>query len=126
LGESSLPLPQVRKIAGEQLLVGVSCHSRETALAAQENGADFITFSPIYSTPSKARYGEPVGTERLAEVCRLLRIPVFALGGITQQKVSAVLGCGAHGIALISAILAAQDPKRAAREMFALLNEGKR
>jgi thiamine-phosphate pyrophosphorylase len=126
LGESSLPLPQVRKIAGEQLLVGVSCHNRETAHAAEENGADFITFSPIYYTPSKAPYGEPVGTERLAEVCRLLRIPVFALGGITQQKVSAVLGCGAHGIALISAILAAQDPKRAAREMMALLNEGKR
>jgi len=126
LAESSLPLPQVRKIAGEQLLVGVSCHNRETALAAQKNGADFITFSPIYFTPSKARYGEPVGTERLAEVCRLLRIPVFALGGITPEKVPAVLGCGAHGIALISAILVAQEPERAAREMMALLNEGKR
>jgi thiamine-phosphate pyrophosphorylase len=126
LGESSIPLLQARKVAGDALLIGVSCHDRETALAAQDNGADFITFSPIFFTPSKAAYGEPVGTERLAEVCRLLRVPVFALGGITQQKVSAVLGCGAHGIALISAILAGQDPERAAREMMSLLNEGKR
>ncbi|MHC1696603.1 MAG: thiamine phosphate synthase [Geobacteraceae bacterium] len=126
LGESSLPLPQARKVAGDTLLVGVSCHDRERALAAQNNGADFITFSPIYYTPSKALYGEPVGTERLAEVCRLLRVPVFALGGIKQEMVREVLGRGAHGIALISAILAADDPERAAREMMTLLNEGKR
>jgi len=126
LGENSIPLRQARKVAGEGLLIGVSCHDREKALAAQDNGADFITFSPIFFTPSKAPYGEPVGTERLAEVCRLLRVPVFALGGIKREKVRTVLGHGAHGIALISAILAAGDPEQAAREMMALLNEGKR
>lgn len=124
LGESSLPLQHARKIVGDRLLVGVSCHGREGALAAQENGADFITFSPIYFTPSKAPYGEPVGTERLAEACRLLRIPVFALGGIKKERVREVLDQGARGIALISAILAAKDPERAAREMVGLL-EGK-
>ena len=100
-------------------MIGVSCHDREKALAAQDHGADFITFSPIFFTPSKAPYGEPVGTERLAEACRLLRIPVFALGGIKQETLHTVLGHGAHGIALISAILAADDPERAAREMLA-------
>lgn len=126
LGESSMPLRQARKVAGDALLIGVSCHDREKALAAQDYGADFITFSPIFFTPSKAPYGEPVGTERLAEVCRLLRIPVFALGGIKRDSVRTVLGHGAHGIALISAILATDEPERAAREMLALLNEGKR
>lgn len=124
LGESSLPLQRAREIVGDRLLIGVSCHGREGALAAQENGADFITFSPIYFTPSKAPYGEPVGTERLAEACRLLRIPVFALGGIKKERVREVLDHGARGIALISAILAAADPERAAREMIGLL-EGK-
>jgi thiamine-phosphate pyrophosphorylase len=119
LGENSLPLLQVRKLVGENMLVGVSCHNREKALAAQNNGADFITFSPIFFTSSKASYGEPVGTERLAEAGRLLRIPVFALGGIKMESVATVLGHGAHGIALISAILAAVDPERAAREMLA-------
>lgn len=118
LGENSLPLPQARKVAGDNLLIGVSCHDRDRALAAQGYGADFITFSPIYFTPSKAPYGEPVGTERLADACRLLHIPVFALGGIKREKVRTVLEHGAHGIALISAILAANDPERAAREML--------
>ncbi|MDD2319431.1 MAG: thiamine phosphate synthase [Geobacteraceae bacterium] len=123
LGENSLPLPRARQLAGGRMLVGVSCHDRERALKAQEHGADFITFSPIYYTPSKAPYGEPVGTERLAEACRLLRIPVFALGGIKQETVREVLDHGAHGIALISAILAADDPERAAREMTGLLSD---
>lgn len=118
LGESSLPVSRIRALAGDRLLVGVSCHGLERALDAQENGADFITFSPIYFTPSKAPYGEPLGTERLAEACRLLSIPVFALGGIKKDKVRTIIDHGAHGIALISAILAAEDPERAAREML--------
>lgn len=124
LGESSLPVGRVRGIAGDRLLIGVSCHSLEGALAAQEGGADFITFSPVFFTPSKACYGEPVGIERLAEACRRLRIPVFALGGIKPENVPAVLSRGAHGVALISAILAAGDPECAARELLALLKSG--
>jgi len=126
LGENSLPVSRVREIAGERMLIGVSCHGLEGGVAAQEYGADFITFSPIYYTPSKAPYGEPLGTERLADACRLLRMPVFALGGINKQTVRTVLGHGAAGIALISAILSAEDPERAARELLALLSEGKR
>jgi thiamine-phosphate pyrophosphorylase len=126
LGESSLPVSRVRELAGGRLIIGVSCHGLERALEAQESGADFITFSPIFFTPSKAPYGEPLGTDRLAEACRILRIPVFALGGIKMDTVRAVLDHGAHGIALISAILAADDPERAAREMLTLLEEGKR
>lgn len=124
LGESSLPVGRVRRIAGEGILIGVSCHGLEGALAAQQEGADFITFSPVFFTPSKACYGEPVGVERLAEACRLLRIPVFALGGIKADNVHAVLKLGARGVALISAILAAGDPEAAASEMLALLKSG--
>ena len=126
LGENSLPVSRVREIVGARMLIGVSCHGLEGGVAAQENGADFITFSPIYFTPSKAPYGEPLGTERLAEACRLLRIPVFALGGINKETVRTVLAHGADGIALISAILSMDDPERAARELLALLSEGKR
>jgi len=125
LGESSIPVSRVRELVGERLIIGVSCHGLERALEAQESGADFITFSPIYFTPSKAPYGEPLGIDLLAEACRLLRIPVFALGGIKRDSVRTVLDHGAGGIALISAILAADDPERAAREMLNLLKEGK-
>jgi thiamine-phosphate pyrophosphorylase len=121
LGERSLPVTRVRALAGDHMLLGVSCHSRESALAAAAGGADFITFSPVYFTPSKAMYGEPQGIDRLAEVCRLSRLPVFALGGISRDRVGDVRACGAHGVSLISAILAAADPERAAREMLVLL-----
>lgn len=121
LGGNSLPVTTVREITGKRLLIGVSCHGRNSALAAQEGGADFITFGPIYHTPSKASYGEPLGPWRLAEVTRLLRIPVFAIGGITRDMVPEVLSRGAHGIALISAILAADNPEKAARELLAFL-----
>jgi thiamine-phosphate pyrophosphorylase len=126
LAENSLPVSRVREIAGESMLIGVSCHGIEGAAAAQENGADFITFSPIFFTSSKAPYGEPLGTERLADACLLLRIPVFALGGIKKETIRTVLAHGAGGIALISAILAEDNPERTAREMLALLSEGKR
>ena len=126
LGESSMPVALVREMAGDRLLVGVSCHGLERALHARESGADFITFSPVYYTPSKAPYGEPLGTGRLAEACRIVRLPVFALGGIKKDTIRSVLGAGARGIALISAILAADDPERAAREMLEMLGEGTR
>ncbi len=120
LGEQSMPVQRARTVAG-RLLLGVSCHSREAAEAAEQGGADFITLSPIYDTPSKASYGAPLGTARLAEVCTLAKIPVFALGGISRERIDEVRACGARGVALISAILAAADPERAAHEMLVLM-----
>lgn len=121
LGGHSMPVRDVRKLAGERLMVGVSCHSVSSALAAEEDGADFVTFSPIYETASKIAYGRPLGPELLAGAVEQLRIPVFALGGIKLERISEVMGHGARGIALISAILAAEDPELAAREMLAVL-----
>lgn len=123
LGEESIPADRARDIAGDRLLIGVSCHSLEKSLSARKAGADFITFSPVFFTPSKAQYGEPQGLERLAEVCAAVDIPVFALGGIKMDKVRTVIQRGAAGVALISAILAEKDPELSAVEMLALLKE---
>lgn len=123
LGESSLPVRQARALVGARLMLGVSCHNLAGAVAAREGGADFITCSPIYYTPSKAPYGEPLGPARLAEICAETGIPVFALGGISRERVAEVLACGASGVALISAILAAADPERAARQMLDQLSK---
>lgn len=121
LGGHSMTLQAVRNLVGQHLMVGVSCHSISGAMAAEEGGADFITLSPIYETPSKIAYGRPLGPELLAEAVEKLRIPVFALGGIKLERISEVVGHGAGGVALISAILGAADPERAAREMLAVL-----
>jgi thiamine-phosphate pyrophosphorylase len=121
LGGESMPVAAARKLLGTEKLIGVSCHDRSSALTAQQDGADFITFGPVYPTPSKASYGAPVGVTKLAETTKELRIPVFALGGINPANVGEVIACGAHGIGLISAIIAAEKPGLAAAKLLALL-----
>ena len=81
------------------LYVIISTHTHEEALKGQELGADAITYSPIYVSPNK---GEPKGLEDLKEIVDKIRVPIFALGGITtQEQINAVQECGAYGFASI-------------------------
>jgi thiamine-phosphate pyrophosphorylase len=125
LGGGSMPVHAARRVLGGDKLIGVSCHDRAGALSAEENGADFITFGPVYHTPSKAPYGDPVGIAALKETAGLLRIPVFALGGVKKENVPEAIASGAHGIALISAVIAAEDPGREAEELLSIVSSAK-
>jgi thiamine-phosphate pyrophosphorylase len=124
LGESSIPIPRARKMLGKKRLIGVSCHNPANAAAAQDFGADFITYGPVFHTPSKASYGPPVGIDSLSEVTPRLRIPVFALGGINCRNTREVIDAGAYGIALISAVIAAKNPREEAKTLLASLTSG--
>jgi thiamine-phosphate pyrophosphorylase len=86
---------------GREFLVGVSCHSLGAALGAARAGADYVYFSPIFYTPSKANYGPPQGLDRLATVCRAVPVPVIAIGGISAENAVACFQAGAAGIAAI-------------------------
>jgi thiamine-phosphate pyrophosphorylase len=121
LGGSSLPAEAARRITGEKFLIGVSTHGIEEAEAAEKEGADFITVGPVYETPSKMKYGKPLGPGILGKVKEKTSVPVFAIGGIKQQKMGEVLGSGAYGIAVISAVLAAQDIKSTTETFMRLL-----
>jgi thiamine-phosphate pyrophosphorylase len=121
IGGSSLPIYKVRRLLGERKLIGVSCHNQVQAITAQEMGADFITFGPVYFTPSKAAYGDPVGLDLLQTVSEMLQIPVFALGGINRENCAEAVRRGVRGVALISAVMSAPEPRDAARELLALL-----
>ena len=105
----------VRKIRGsgkrKRLMVGVSAHSVEQAAAAQRGGADFVTFGPVFETPSKKAYGAPLGLQKLREAASVLDIPVFAIGGIKSGNIKSVTEAGAYGAALISGIFGADDIK---------------
>lgn len=81
--------------------VGVSCHSIAEAHAAEQAGVDYIFFGPVYETPSKKSFGAPQGPDKLAELCRRIRIPVLAIGGITEANARACMNAGAAGIAAI-------------------------
>lgn len=105
LGENSLPLEAVtewRRSAGRaDFLIGVSCHSLESARSAARGGADYIFFGPVFATPSKAAFGPPQGIDRLREVCAAIAIPVLAIGGIRAENMQTCITAGAAGIAAI-------------------------
>lgn len=111
LGVSSLPVSEARRLLGPKRLIGYSSHSIAEAVLAERNGADFVTFGPVYATPSKTTYGEPLGVVTLSEAVQSLRSPVFALGGVKKISVPEVMASGCHGIALISAIIGTDDPR---------------
>jgi thiamine-phosphate pyrophosphorylase len=114
LGQQSMPASAARKVAGDRMLIGVSTHSLEEAKAAQSEGADFITFGPIFETPSKARYGAPAGVLAIRPLKNEIRIPVIALGGINSANILPVMSAGADGVAMISAVLASDDIRKTA------------
>ena len=118
---ASLPLADIRAIADKRLRVGASVHSLAEAMEAERDGADWIVFGPIYDTPSKRAYGPPQGLAPLERVARSVGVPVIAIGGITVGRVREVREAGAHGVAVISAILGADSPAEATRAFLRAL-----
>mgnify|MGYP001073912997 CR=1 FL=1 len=121
LGQKSIPAHAVRKIVQDRLLIGVSTHSLDEAVDAEKGGADFITLGPLYETPSKLKYGEPIGIDAVREVKAKISIPLFGIGGVKLDKVREVMDAGADGVALISAILKAENIRGATEEFLRLL-----
>ncbi|MGE5173033.1 MAG: thiamine phosphate synthase [Betaproteobacteria bacterium] len=123
LGNQSMPPEAVRKVVGKRVLIAVSTHNLDEAIAAQRGGADFITYGPIYHTEAKVKYGMPVGSESIKIMKNSINIPIFALGGIKSGNIQNVLDSGAYGIAMISAIFSADDIEAASREMAAIAGQ---
>src|SRR6266436_209315 len=113
LGEMSLPVETVaewRRSAGRvEFRIGVSCHSVEAAREADVAGADYIFFGPVFATPSKAEFGAPQGIGRLREVCRAVRIPVLAIGGVSVENAHSCFAAGAAGVAAIRLFQESED-----------------
>ena len=100
---SGSPTPRVwRAITPPQFLIGVSCHTLDEVWAAQDHGADYAVFGPVFAPRSKATGLEPRGIEGLAQAVRAVRIPVLALGGITASNAEDCVRAGAAGVAAIS------------------------
>jgi thiamine-phosphate pyrophosphorylase len=107
-----LPPARYKKIFGQHLLVGVSCHSIGEVLAAEQDGADYAFLSPIFAPLSKPSASPPLGLEALNAAARQAKIPIIALGGVTPQNEKFCLDSGAQGIAGISYFLLSPSPRR--------------
>src|SRR5204863_695738 len=86
LRSNSLPVSVARQLLGAQRLLGISVHTVEEAIQVESQGADYIILGPIYETPSKKMFGPPLGIHALEKVCRLVRIPIFGIGGVTAVR----------------------------------------
>jgi thiamine-phosphate pyrophosphorylase len=132
LGEQSLPVKEAKRFLADKtrnksFLIGASTHSLATARTAETAGADYVMFGPVFATPSKAEFGPPQGTGRLADVCRSVSIPVLAIGGVTVENVRDCVAAGAAGIAAIRLLQDAADVvslARAVRERCEEPNRG--
>ena len=109
LGRAGLPPEAVRRMGGEDFVIGASAHSLDEALEAQERGADYLFVGPVFPTPSKAAFGEPLGVSRLESILRRIRIPVYAIGGITPERLEPLRGLPLTGVAMVSAFVRARS-----------------
>lgn len=116
LPERCLPGKAVREITGESCLIGRSVHSVEAALHAEAGGIDYIVAGPVFATASHPDQ-PPAGIELIRTVAEAVRLPVIAIGGINESNVREVIDAGADGVAVISAIWDAGDPKAAAQQL---------
>jgi len=124
LGEQDLPIDAARRVLGRDRIVGLSTHDVDAARAAVAAGADYIGIGPVYETTSKAGALAPRGIELVRAARAAVRCPLVAIGGITPANVADVLAAGADSVAMIAALVRADDPSVAVREALAAVSRG--
>jgi len=129
LGDDDLPVPAAREQLGEDALIGRSVSTPEAAREAEAAGADYLGVGAVYATGSKADIGDEeydIGLEPVREIDEAVDIPFVGIGGVTPENAAEVVGAGADGVAVITAITAAGDPGRATQQLEAAVAEGRK
>ncbi len=122
VGAAGVHLPaSVTARVSETLQIGCSIHNFDEAKKREAEGADFITYSPIYRTASKPGYGPAVGVANLARLAKQITVPIFALGGVTPERVAACMEAGAAGIAVMSGVMSPTGAGEQARRYLKAL-----
>ena len=122
VGQEDMEASQVRKRVGEDMMIGVSVHSVEEALEAVKNGADCLGVGAVFSTSTKAD-ADVLSHDVLKSICHAVDIPVVAIGGISKSNIMQLSGTGVDGVALVSAIFAAEDIEEECRQLRKLSEE---
>lgn len=122
VGQDDMAAGDVRARVGKDMIIGVSVHTVEEAIKAERDGADYLGLGAVFHTDTKGD-AEDMTAETLKSICDAVSIPTVAIGGISAKNVAKLTGSGVDGIAVVSAIFAAEDPERAASELLALSRE---
>lgn len=117
IGQDDMPLKSVRKLWGPEKIVGVSVSSTEEAMRAEREGADYLGASAVFSTATKQDV-KVIGLDGLREICDAVKIPVVGIGGIGVSTAGAVIRAGAAGLAVVSAVVSAEDVTASALELL--------
>ncbi len=115
VGQDDMPIEYARRILGDEKIIGVSAFDVNEAREAEKAGANYIGVSPIYTTPTKPELDKGVGLEGLKRIRQAVEIPLVAIGGLGPSNAYDVMIAGADGIAVVSAIVSADDPAASAR-----------
>ncbi len=119
VGQSDMEARNVRKLVGDQMMIGVSVKSAKQALAAENAGADYLGVGAIFHTTTKLDASE-VSFQTLKEICEAVTIPVVAIGGISKHNMMELTGTSVDGVALVSAIFASEDIEKECKELHLL------
>ncbi len=125
LGREDMPLGQARKILGEEKVIGISVRTPEEARAAREGGADYVAANLVFPTSTKTDLEGPLGLEGIRALRAAVDLPLVAIGGIHQDNAAQVVEAGADGVAVVSAVMAAPDPRKAAEKILRAVNQAK-
>lgn len=122
LGWRSLGVRDVHQLGGDHMLAGVSCHDAQQMREAEEAGANYLLLGPVFPTPSKEGLVPAMGISTFKELCASTKLPVMGIGGVTEENAAEVIAAGAVGVAAISSLTAAEDPREAARKFRAAIS----
>lgn len=125
LGQKDMPCSMARQLIPESMIVGISVESLDDAIAAQKDGADYLGVSPIYPTPTKTDTAQALGLEGLRSIRSEVDLPLVGIGGLNADNAAAVIYNGADGVAVVSAIVAADDPEAATRDLIEIVRLAK-
>lgn len=118
VGQSDMPVHAVRKVLGNNMIIGQSADGLEQALQAERDGADYVGFGPVFPTSTKLDAGPVSDLDTLKQVCEGVSIPVVAIGGIGLSNIASVAANGVHSAAVVSAVVCADDMIRATIDLI--------
>ena len=118
IGQNDIPYDIARKLLGQDKIIGLSVESLQDAIDANDMDVDYIGISPVFGTPTKTDTKTPLGIEGVEAIMKISKHPSVGIGGLNIANAKDVINAGANGVAVVSAIMSAQNPQLAAKELI--------